>query len=190
LTHKERAETRYSKLKLVVAYIEKHFKVGTVNQPSSYFKGTLPMQWGKLEHSETIYFTGSTQLVQQTILGLGGSTRHVISSTGDLLTQSGESRISPSVPPVLLDALIREIASSSHEGSLPLVSESAPPSNHGLAPSAGVPGSAALQVVADMANNMKGPQENFEFFARTLLQDQVAHPHLLLGTPLYVAYAV
>src|SRR5260221_7756192 len=32
-------ETRYSKLRLVVRYIEKHLKVGAIDAPLAYFKG-------------------------------------------------------------------------------------------------------------------------------------------------------
>lgn len=39
-------ETRYSKLRLVVEYVEKHLDVGWIDGPETYFKGSLPMSWG------------------------------------------------------------------------------------------------------------------------------------------------
>src|SRR5436309_3024639 len=55
-------ETRYSKVKIVTEYIEKHLDVGSIDAPSTYFKGTLPMAWGtlqdwgtQLETNEVVY---------------------------------------------------------------------------------------------------------------------------------------
>jgi len=36
-------ETRYTKVKIVSEYIEKHIDVGTIDAPSTYLKGTLSM---------------------------------------------------------------------------------------------------------------------------------------------------
>ena len=68
-------QTRIEKLRLVVNYIEKNMEVGTVDQPKTYFKGSLPMRWGlyRAQHlgqadKGIVYFGGETA---ETILGLG-----------------------------------------------------------------------------------------------------------------------
>ncbi len=33
---------------VVVNYIENNMDVGTIDQPKTYFKGSLPMSWGPL----------------------------------------------------------------------------------------------------------------------------------------------
>src|SRR2546430_14102855 len=53
-------ETRYAKVKIVSEYIEKHLDVGSVDAASTYFKGTLPMRWGELAESGTVFFVGYT----------------------------------------------------------------------------------------------------------------------------------
>src|SRR6266480_8136240 len=77
-------ETRYAKVRIVSEYIEKNLDIGTVDAPSTYFRGTLPMKWGPpLENEDVVgsgdmvYFGGFTQ---HTILGLASSMGHVISS--------------------------------------------------------------------------------------------------------------
>ena len=40
-------ETRYSKVGIVSEYLEKHFDVGTIDAPKTYFKGDLLMQYVK-----------------------------------------------------------------------------------------------------------------------------------------------
>ena len=64
---KEQAqETRFSKLKIVIQYLEKFMseEIGWVDAPGVYFKGTLPMFWGRLpkrENTEAVYFGGSNR---------------------------------------------------------------------------------------------------------------------------------
>ena len=37
---------RYSRLRVVVGYIDQNFEVGTVDEPDSYFRGVHEMRWG------------------------------------------------------------------------------------------------------------------------------------------------
>src|SRR5712692_3005987 len=67
--------TRYTKLQTIVKYIEKHFDVGTIDEPKTYFKGTLPMQWGRILRSGVVYFGGTTP---RATIALGGSRQHVL----------------------------------------------------------------------------------------------------------------
>jgi hypothetical protein len=80
-------ETRYSKLKLVVEYVEKHLDVGWVDAPRTYFKGSLLMDWGLLDNPESeqpsyaVYFGGSTD---RTLFGMIGSADHLIGNRSDV----------------------------------------------------------------------------------------------------------
>jgi hypothetical protein len=82
-------ETRISKLRLVVRYIEEHQNVGWIDAPGNYFKGSLPMDWGLALHRSdvanreapyAIYFIGKTD---RTVVGLVGSVRHLIGNVAD-----------------------------------------------------------------------------------------------------------
>jgi hypothetical protein len=65
-------ETRYSKLKLVNSYIEKHLGVGSLENPASYFKGIIPMRWTQLQ--DAAYFGGQDSNFH---IGLCGSACHL-----------------------------------------------------------------------------------------------------------------
>ncbi len=180
-------ETRYSKLRLIVKYMEEHLNVGTIDEPGAYFKGILPMRWGRLGSSETIYFTGNTPGSSDTlftwspatftILGLGGSLKHVLGSTDSLTSQHGP--VMPftapsSAAPSILDVLITEIQSV--------------PSQRQQTRFSGDTAN-ALYAVKEMINHMKGPLQRFEFLARKLLVEDHTTQRILLGSPIYVALA-
>ena len=77
LKERKSEQTRFDKVKVVSNYIENHLDVGDVDNPKTYFKGTLPIRWGPLSDpsSPLVYFGGRTE---QTIFGLGGSAQHII----------------------------------------------------------------------------------------------------------------
>lgn len=95
-------KSKYAKLKLVTDFITKNKQVGTIDNPLSYFAGTLEMSWGPYGtgDEQIVYFGGSTN---KTIIGLGGSLKHVIGNGTDKLLHSG------SHTPYLLATLIREL---------------------------------------------------------------------------------
>lgn len=70
-------ETRIAKVRIVSEYIEKHLDVGTIDAPSTYFKGNLPMRYTIFADStnQVVYFGGTTT---HRIVGLGGSPEHLI----------------------------------------------------------------------------------------------------------------
>ncbi|MDE1831712.1 MAG: hypothetical protein KGI02_04995 [Thaumarchaeota archaeon] len=79
-------ETRYSKLKMAVNYIEKYCEVGTVAKPKEYFKGTLLMYWGPWLNEAVqngkptmVFFSGEQN---NTHVGLCGSMPNVIGEIG------------------------------------------------------------------------------------------------------------
>jgi len=164
-------ETRYSKLKLVVKYIEKHLNVGWVDAPATYFKGSLPMGWGLL-HGTTrydpnpqpqapfaVYFGGSTE---RTAFGMVGSAHHLIGlrsdapksnihlyyTTNEMLKALSEDRSLPSEELNELGFLI-------------------PEANHTLGK----------------------PNQYLEFLAKTYLYKNGDQQSYLLGSPIYVAFA-
>jgi len=173
-------ETRYSKLKIIVDYIEKNMDIGTVDNPGAYFKGSMPVKWGPYGMDEPIvYFGGRTK---KTILGLGGSLHHVIGR------DTGEHVHSSSVTPYLLAVLNNEL-------------ELPPPMDmeiSGLSMEEMIPG--ALDAVAIATERLKGPEQRVEFLAKRLLYLSGANTgekdwrrpnneSVLLGTPIYVALA-
>jgi hypothetical protein len=88
----ETSDTPYTKLAAVLDEIESSGELGTIDEPGTYFKGTLNMKWGLLgdagrptDEPPLVYFGGRTE---STIFGLGGSTRHVIGFEGATSTSS------------------------------------------------------------------------------------------------------
>lgn len=170
----ESEKTRYSRLDLVVDYIKKNFTIGTVDNPESYFEGTLPMCWGpygggigpyRRSEPEVVYFGGSTS---STTLGLGGSLKHVTGSKGDSKSQSGSWTY------FLLSVLSKEFELQKFSIEYKR------------------PESLALDAVCFATKNMKGPIQNLEFLAKKLHHGPSLRfncPNVLLGTPIYVALA-
>jgi len=80
-------ETRYAKVRIVSEYIEKHLDVGSIDAPSTYFKGKLFMKQGTLlnqaviSESKQIYNITSTkddienEMQQDTLMGIVYITR-------------------------------------------------------------------------------------------------------------------
>jgi hypothetical protein len=176
-------EIRYAKVKIVAEYIEKHLDVGTVDAPSTYFKGTLPMKWGPpFENEEVagsgdmVYFGGFTQ---RTILGLAGSMGHVISGNKGSTFEMGVSH---------LYALFTILASDPQK---PISDLPDTEDNYYI--------DQAFLGVQRQTWKMRGPKQQLEFLAKTLLQGPLAYPfhpsfkatqsYVVLGTPIYVALA-
>jgi hypothetical protein len=162
-------EAWYSKLQIVVSYIERHLDVGTIDDPKTFFKGSLPMYWGSLGGAkEVVYFAGQTE---QTALGLGGSFHHVIGN--DVGTQMP---IMSSAFPQLVAVLAKEL------------NISVPSSNDNFWNNP----SLALRAVKDYSSFLtSGAGQHLEFLAKTYLRE-VKDPHskpaqVLLGSPIYVA---
>ena len=161
-------------LKAVIKKIEDSGEVGTADDPKTYVKGTLPMRWGLFndlgrpqEEPPLVYFGGKTE---QTVFGLGGSSRHVISVCGASNTSSR------SATPELVAHLLR---------GLEMPFEGWRVNKH----------SDPFEAIAWATHNLKPPDVTLEFLARTLLAGETALSpfargrtmRALLGTPLYVA---
>lgn len=180
-------ETRYSKLALVVDYIENHLDVGSLDNPKAFFKGTMPMYWGPFGHRDDI--RAATQNLirnednaygQQIIffagkhgyrtVGLGGSMKHVIGSTDN--TQ----RLIPGSMTYTLLALLSNQAQGKslkeNQSNLPLT---------------------ALFTTTLAIEEMKEqgfPVQRIEFLARTLVKEKSFDGHqYILGSPIYASLA-
>lgn len=165
-------ETRYSKLSLVVDYIEKNEPVGTVEAPATYFKGTLSMRWGPVGDSklDIVYF--GADLTGMSV-GLVGSRHHVIGGAG------AAPAMSPSVDPNLLAAA--GVESRLVEGDQPSLESEL------------MPFGSIMEYINRCFRDR--PPENLEFLAVRLLQWPApgstpgAGTPFLLGSPIYVATA-
>jgi hypothetical protein len=156
--------TKFSKLKLVTEYIERHEAVGTVDKPESYFKGVINMRWGPTGPymNPLVYFGGVTD---ETILGLGGSMRNVIGAPGPSHVMRAFSDIgsdAASILNVLISELDEVARQKAEQG--------------------------GLRVVAHATRHMDGPLQKFEFLAKRLQEDhEGGRLRILLGSPFYVA---
>jgi len=179
---------RYALVKIVSSYLRDHQQVGTLDSPSTYFEGELTMKWGPYrtlsgawdEPSPLVYFGGKTE---NTIVGLGGSARHVIGSVG----ASGAH--SHSATPYLVAKL--------YEGlELPLPKEDESALQHQETFRRRLPNSNRehIAMAVDLATTqMIGTEQRLRFLARRLaFFERNKHDawsenmNILLGTPLYV----
>jgi hypothetical protein len=181
-TETESDDNRFTRLEAVVAFIRQYGNLGTVDQPDEYVQGNLEMCWGPYadgtrysdEESPLIYFGGVTD---QTIVGLGGSAKHVLGNTG--LSHAH----SHSATPFLIRRLGKELG---------LRSEGQSHTNEaGGNTSADEDGSEywPLRATELATTQMKGPKQQVEFVAKRLLYGKgySKKKKVLLATPLYVA---
>jgi hypothetical protein len=165
-------ETRISKLRLVVKFLEEHHTVGWIDAPETYFKGSLPMEWGvafdredaRDEPPYAAYFIGKTD---RTAVGLVGSTHHLIGKGG---SEPKYTRLFYT-PHSLLKALASttERPAALHDDEL-------------------------WQVVYDMdlcVSTTRWQQRPLEFIAVTYVFSTHGpyNKRFLLGSPIYVAFA-
>jgi hypothetical protein len=167
LKEKQNEQTRFDKVNVVSNYINEHLDVGDVDHPKAYFKETVSTRWGPLFGGDTenlVFFAGKTH---QTIFGLGGSSQHVMGQ------QKGQSPGPNSFTPSIL-ASLKKLDIHSDFGALSddIASHSDP-----------------LRLVSDAAAWLEGPEEKLEFLAKKLVEGSLNSKHILLGSPIYVAYA-
>ena len=183
-TENKREPYMETKLDAVVKELEDAGQIGTIDEPREYFQGALPdMHWGFYDENgrpdneaPLVYFAGHTE---ETIFGLGGSSKHVIGYEGAGHTHSR------SVTPFLVAHLLAGLEMSP-EGwhYAPFYYEDADTHNYQTFEAIG------------LANYKlrKTPDQPLKFLAKTLLQGSITHPVVthdkrmkcLLGTPLYV----
>ncbi|MDN3258626.1 SAVMC3_10250 family protein [Streptomyces sp. CSDS2] len=164
-----------SRLDRVLKRLEKDDAIGTVEEPGPFFCGRLPMRWGALAHGDDMSLVFFGGLTGHTVVGLGGSTRHVLGSSADA---AGGPPLARSLLPSLLDGLRLD----------PRIA--ALFTTAGSGPSAG-PDGLALRAVREAAHRLGGPAQTVEFVAKRLLHgpdpEAGGAAAVLLGSPLYVA---
>jgi hypothetical protein len=169
-------ETRYSKLKVVSEYLEE--EASSVDKPAAYFKGRLTMKWGPLggewRESEAVYFAGATD---ETVVGLGGSARHVI---GTIPGGVDNTFLWPASAVAALVPVLEQEALGAAEREAKIMKDSY--------------GHLWPMFVYSLGAMYRGPEQEVEFLARRLLYGppgcvEGTNSSVLLGTPIYVAAA-
>lgn len=172
-------------LKAVIAQLEADGQVGSVYEPNLYIKGVMPMRWGMYNdcgmrdpvQGLLVYF-GGLDVDEKVLVGLGGSSKHVMGHEGATGTSSRSST------PALVTALQQGIESGKPE-----------------LRRRGDPRDEEDDVYTAMAiaqHYLRPPTQNLEFFAKTLMTGStggcesyigISNVTVVLGTPLYVALA-
>jgi hypothetical protein len=164
-----------SRLDRVLKRLEKDGAIGTLEEPGRFFRGRLPMRWGAPAHGDDMSLVFFGARAGRTVVGLGGSTRHVLGSSADAADGPPLTR---SLLPSLLDGLRLDPRIAA------LFTATDPsPDPDGL----------ALRAVREATDGLQGPAQTVEFVAKRLLHgpDPEAGDGsaVLLGSPLYVALA-
>jgi hypothetical protein len=187
----EAQQSRISRLEAVCEFLNTFGNVGNADEPSHFIADTLPMKWNTYSHNreklEIVYFGGITD---KSIIGLAGSTHHLIGSTLQPEDVKINSRGMSIGPPIIswLEELGREVYTSQGNDSY-------------LNPP---PRDSWLRSTFFETRRMQGPEQNLEFLAKRLYEgdyfysreqdrDPIGTPddekqwHIVIGTPLYVA---
>jgi len=198
-SRKSETETEVSniaRLEAVVEFIREFGNLGTLDEPDEYVADTLPMRWGNYagfpKESSVVYFGGQTE---KTIVGLGGSMKHLIGSS-----KEGDSAPhSHSATPFLMEYLLKELDLPSSDPELERDLHFYRSQGQEFA---------VLDAVYLATTQMRGLVQNVEFLAKRLASgpSQIAESILrspvlpvsgrlseatnaLLATPLYIAMA-
>jgi len=172
-------------LRAVIAELEERQLVGTVEEPKTYFKGIMAMRWGlyndhgsRPEGEPVLVYFGGYDPSANLLVGMGGSSRHVVGHEG------ASSTTSWSFTPTLVRWLLSGLSTDQ------------PPDvgwreqyqeEHVL-----------YGAMAIAQHHLKPPTQNLEFVAKTLATGEASVPpqflgvdrtRVVLGTPLYVAQA-
>jgi hypothetical protein len=161
----EKVITQMKKLERVVEFIKKSKKIGTLDEPSTYFTGMLNMRWGSL-HDEMALFVGETS---RTAVILGGSVRHI---QGESSRGGAATSMLPAIFTVFKKHTDAELV---HTHEYPDLSSTSPEND--------------LQYAWNVAAHFHAPAQKLEFLARNYLLGRVGEKNVLLGTPFYVALA-
>lgn len=180
----ERVVRRDEKLKAIEHELSERQLVGTPDEPKDYFKGIMRMRWGlfddcgtRPENEPPLVYFGGFEKTLLLIVGLGGSSKHVVGHEGATSTWSRSST------PVIVKWLFSGIKY-----------DSAPevPAWHDKS----LEESELSSAIAVALHYLRPPTQDLEFLAKTLWTGTLyGHEHMtgvpearvVLGTPLYVA---
>jgi hypothetical protein len=188
---RETQQSKYSRLDELSEFIHRYGDVGSVDDPGEYVFDTLDLRWGLYGITEKvpnplIFFAGATD---HTVVGLGGSRKHLIGEEGDGIAHSASG--TALFARYLLEAL--EL-SAENKKLYKALKESTDTRTGEFSPD----NQEYVNLTAFSAYNLEGPSERLEFLAKTLLQGQLseddywkskglAGKRVLMATPLYVA---
>ena len=178
-----RAQDSGRKLDAVLTKLEKAGRIGTIDEPKEYFAGAMSMRWGPCvfpglperltsTSSPLVYFGGATET---TVVGLGGSAKHVIGEVGS--TKAG---LHSCLPRFIFQ--LRQELGESLDFKLKSMDDD----------------QATLMAVHEATMRARGPSQELEFVAKRLAYGSLPAPwfperkpgdkeKILVGTPLYVA---
>jgi hypothetical protein len=186
-----RPENRYSKLRMVDKHLHDAGEVGTVAAPGRWFAGTASLAWGTVGNAdEVVYFTS---VVDGTLLGLTGSTHHVLGGQRTSYVDTDPERYAPggSSARVMVESeLAGGLATADIESEGRFVRGER----------------TAIATMLGIHRRLRGHEETLTFLAKRLLERPASEVDLhaglqmqgaelppfdrvLLGTPLYVAMA-
>ncbi len=181
----ESDENRFTRLEVVISFIREYGNLGSVDKPGEYFEGTMPIRLGPLSEGTDpgiIYFTGRTK---RTLVGLGGSPKHMIGST-----DAPRTILAGSDAWHLYRYLVRHVENDRRQ----------------TLPHQDIDDMREMLELAEhISSRLKGPLQKLEFVAKRLQFGKIPRvtssdwsmsvpniegiTQVLLGTPLYVALA-
>ncbi len=173
-----RAQDSSYKLGAILAKLAQAGRIGTIDEPKEYFAGAMSMRWGscifpfvpQLTPSPLVYFGGTTET---TVVGLGGSAKHVIGEVGSARTGVH------SCLPAFIFQLRQELGET--------LDQKIENDDQGV-----------LMAVYEATMHAKGPSQELEFVAKRWAYGPLPTRYfpegkpgdkekVLVGTPLYVA---
>jgi hypothetical protein len=179
-------ENLYFRLAVVRRHIEKESGIGTIDKPTKYFAGQLPLYWGPYSdlrgRSGLVFFGGVTR---STVLGLGGSLEHVLGAKPKTKMHSRSDT------PWLMDALLFD---SQGRRLFPKPRSTTRKMDYEVSLQ-------AVEVAVRETERRRTPAEMMEFVAIRLAEGRVtgewdrpwarkehkSQKRVLLGSPIYVA---
>lgn len=166
---KQLNDSLYTRLQVVVEYIQRNMEIGSIRSPGEYFKGSAFMRWAQI-HQGVIFFGGKINKIN---IGLGGSSKNLLGQR----TTNVETGISHT--PWLVSLLLQEV-----ENQIKLIPQQPEIANHLTEENKN---ERVLSAASFWAGNLaKNPVAKFEFLAKKLVHADHMGEKVLLGTPLYV----
>jgi hypothetical protein len=168
-------DNQITKLETVCEFLRNYSDVGIIDSPGSYLEGTLSMNWGPWlswatdnYKSQMVYFGGPTR---QTILGMGGSLKHVLGQGQDI--PDSKSNLACILGALADDIQLQKPSYCRNMSEAELKQQAL----------------TAVEEANDMIRVV--PPQRLEFLAKTFLfeRSRSSGMNVLLGSPIYVAIA-
>ncbi len=198
-SEKEAVNERIQRLEAVSSFIRNWGNIGTTDNPDEWVEGTLLMSWLVVPESNLVYLTTTKSSRSKTIVGLGGSAKHIVGNSAPPLSPASRS---------MLWEIMREL--NRHFGNI----------SEGKSEDFRNPDSQTLQLVRDVSEEVESlgslfarfghddsqtnmqtyppVQQKVEFLAKRLFYDKVNPSRrsgkkikqpVLIATPIYIALA-